>query len=233
MTTTTTPTPSVRMPKSQQIAEARAELSAARAIVKALKDGGAGEAEIGVAESLLVDALREYRRLVPREVPQRVAAVAAGPELVVIPAAPEPVVVAAPKPEPVVGDYLEPAMQQLLAERGLREAALEATRSWISLLTQADGHCAGNQPVLARKFIGLALKELQAQERALREADASLPKAKPAKKAAAPAADVRCLGCGQTIATGAKRYVVSEAPEFAHSRTACLDAATFSLQVSR
>lgn len=78
-----------------------------------------------------------------------------------------------------LGAYLEPRMQELLADQTLRAEALHYTRRLTKWLLEADQHCANQQPVLARKFIGLAKAELVAQEQALRDADKVAAKSAP------------------------------------------------------
>ncbi|HEY1292832.1 MAG TPA: hypothetical protein VGJ60_07135 [Chloroflexota bacterium] len=81
-----------------------------------------------------------------------------------------------------IGAYLEPRMQELLANQTLRGEALRWTRRLITWLAEADGHCISNQPVLARKFLGLVKSELMAQEQALKDAQAERPRAASTKK---------------------------------------------------
>jgi hypothetical protein len=193
--------------KATAVEAAKQDLQSARELLALSKNGG-DASEVAMAEALVIDAMKALRKLVPAETrkPKPAPAPAPAPAPVAevkeqrtaerqkatVEAEADAIAArkerereaAAAARDKQLGAYLEPRMQELLADQVLRGQAIRFTQRLITWLAEADSECKNGQPVRARTFIGLARAELVAQEQALRDADVMAAKAAKPRKGA-------------------------------------------------
>lgn len=154
------------------IAQAKADLDAARL----LKKNATTAEEVKQADQLVIEALKAYRKIAPRQAPKRPDP-AVTPEVVHIQAREA----REEERQPTLGDVLEPEMQRLLANQTLRAAALREFERWEMWLREAHAQIT-MQPVAAQALVSEVITALAIKARDLKDAPIKEPKSRKGAK---------------------------------------------------